>query len=118
MKQTVKEKRIIKEINQLVPSVTINSARKGNVNEVNQAHFFIPTDNKNLEHILNLNKRYLEHKNEISIKDISYMIAESFEIDISKVVFDTTKSDGQYKKTVSNKKLRTILPNYKFKTLK
>ena len=50
MKQTVKEKRIIKEINQLLPSVTINSARKGHVNEVNQAHFFIPTDNKNLEH--------------------------------------------------------------------
>ena len=32
--------------------------------------YFDENDNKNLEHILNLNKRYLEHKNEISIKDI------------------------------------------------
>lgn len=59
-----------------------------------------------------------DENNEISIKDIAYMIADSFEIDKSKVVFDITKSDGQYKKTASNKKLRTILPNYKFKPLK
>jgi len=28
--------------------------------------------------------------------------------------FDTTKADGQYKKTASNAKLRKYLPNYKF----
>jgi len=28
--------------------------------------------------------------------------------------FDTTKADGQYKKTASNAKLRKYLPNFKF----
>ena len=28
--------------------------------------------------------------------------------------FDTDKSDGQYKKTVSNNKLRNYLPDFKF----
>ena len=73
MKQTVKEKRIIKEINQLVPRVTINSARKGNVNEVNQAHFFIPTDNKNLEHSEYFYKgrlRFIHFTNLIAIQSI------------------------------------------------
>ena len=28
--------------------------------------------------------------------------------------FDTTKADGQYKKTASNKKLRTLYPDFKF----
>jgi len=50
MKKTAKEKRIINEINRLLPSVTINSARGGNIDEVNQAHFFIPPANKYLEH--------------------------------------------------------------------
>ena len=30
------------------------------------------------------------------------------------VVMDTTKSDGQYKKTASNEKLRALRPDYKF----
>jgi GDP-L-fucose synthase len=30
------------------------------------------------------------------------------------VVFDTSKADGQYKKTASNAKLRSYLPNYAF----
>jgi GDP-L-fucose synthase len=29
-------------------------------------------------------------------------------------VFDTSKSDGQYRKTASNKKLRSFLPDFKF----
>jgi GDP-L-fucose synthase len=55
---------------------------------------------------------------EISIKDLAFMIADEFNIDKRKVIFDTTKSDGQYKKTASNKKLMELLPNYKFKSLK
>lgn len=31
-----------------------------------------------------------------------------------KIVFDTTKSDGQYKKTASNKKLRELYPDFQF----
>lgn len=34
------------------------------------------------------------------------------------VVFDTSKADGQYKKTASNAKLRSYLPDYKFKPMK
>lgn len=32
--------------------------------------------------------------------------------------FDTTKSDGQYKKTAANGKLRALLPDYKFTSMK
>lgn len=31
-----------------------------------------------------------------------------------KIVFDTTKSDGQYKKTASNKKLKELYPGFQF----
>lgn len=30
------------------------------------------------------------------------------------VVFDSTKSDGQYKKTASNKKLKDLYPDFAF----
>jgi GDP-L-fucose synthase len=30
------------------------------------------------------------------------------------VVFDTTKSDGQHKKTASNKKLKELYPDFQF----
>jgi hypothetical protein len=33
------------------------------------------------------------------------------------VVFDTTKSDGQFKKTACNNKLREFMPDYKFTPL-
>ena len=33
---------------------------------------------------------------------------------VEKINFDTTKSDGQFKKTASNAKLRTFLPDFKF----
>jgi GDP-L-fucose synthase len=60
----------------------------------------------------------VDEDDEISIKDIAFIIAEAFEIDETQIMFDDTKSDGQYKKTASNKKLRTLLPDYKFKSLK
>mmetsp|Transcript_18355 Transcript_18355/g.52507 ORF Transcript_18355/g.52507 Transcript_18355/m.52507 type:complete len:318 (-) Transcript_18355:94-1047(-) len=50
---------------------------------------------------------------EVSIKDVAEMIAEAMEFK-GKVVFDTTKADGQFKKTASNAKLRSYLPDYKF----
>ncbi len=33
------------------------------------------------------------------------------------VVFDTTKSDGQYKKTASNHKLRELYPEFQFTSI-
>ena len=60
----------------------------------------------------------VDEKDEVSIEDIAYLIAEAFDIDKSKIKFDKSKSDGQFKKTASNKKLRTLLPEYKFTKLK
>jgi hypothetical protein len=48
MEQTSKEKRIINAFIQLIPNVTIHSARSGNIDEVEQAHYFIPPENKYL----------------------------------------------------------------------
>lgn len=44
---------------------------------------------------------------------VAYMVAEAMGF-TGNVVFDTTKSDGQYKKTASNAKLMALNPDYKF----
>ena len=59
----------------------------------------------------------VDEEDEMTIKDIAFIIADAFEIDKKRIIFDDTKSDGQYKKTATNKKLRTLLPEYKFKSL-
>ena len=43
------------------------------------------------------------------------MIAKAAGID--SVIYDTTKSDGQFRKTASNAKLRSLLPDFKFTPL-
>ncbi|KAG5667977.1 hypothetical protein PVAND_015935 [Polypedilum vanderplanki] len=50
---------------------------------------------------------------EVSIAKLAESIAKAFNFK-GKIVFDTTKADGQYKKTASNKKLRGLLPDFKF----
>ena len=50
---------------------------------------------------------------EISIRDAALLVAKGCDF-TGEVVFDTTKSDGQYKKTCDNAKLRKILPDFKF----
>ncbi|CAG9812190.1 unnamed protein product [Chironomus riparius] len=50
---------------------------------------------------------------EVSIAQLAESIAAAFDFK-GKIVFDTTKADGQYKKTASNQKLRSLLPEYKF----
>lgn len=50
---------------------------------------------------------------EISIKDVAMIIAKSFDYG-NRLVFNTDYSDGQYKKTVSNKKILEKLADYKF----
>jgi GDP-L-fucose synthase len=54
---------------------------------------------------------------EISILDISTIIANKFEY-IDRMKFDISKPDGQHKKTASNKRLRNIIPDYKFTDIK
>jgi len=52
-------------------------------------------------------------EDEVSIADVAHMVAKGMNFE-GKVVFDTTKSDGQYKKTASNKKLMSLYPDFKF----
>mmetsp|Transcript_47668 Transcript_47668/g.77322 ORF Transcript_47668/g.77322 Transcript_47668/m.77322 type:complete len:316 (-) Transcript_47668:171-1118(-) len=55
-------------------------------------------------------------EDEVAISDIVQKIAAAMDFK-GKIVCDTTKADGQFKKTASNKKLRTYRPDYKFKTI-
>ena len=56
-------------------------------------------------------------KQEVSIKKVATLIAEKMNYK-EKMTFDTTKSDGQYKKTASNKSLLKQYPNVKFVDIK
>jgi len=51
---------------------------------------------------------------EISIAELANTVASCMDFPKEKLVFDTSKADGQYKKTVSNKRLRGHLPDFKF----
>lgn len=46
-------------------------------------------------------------EDEVSIGDVAHMIAEAMEFK-GKLIFDTSKADGQFKKTASNKKLKQL----------
>lgn len=59
----------------------------------------------------------VDESQEVSIADVAVMVAEAMGF-TGKVVFDTTKADGQYKKTASNAKLRGLLPGYAFKPMR
>jgi GDP-L-fucose synthase len=50
---------------------------------------------------------------EVTIAQLAESIAKAFEFK-GKIVFDASKADGQFKKTASNAKLRTLLPDFKF----
>ncbi|KAM4907070.1 GDP-L-fucose synthase isoform 1-T1 [Sylvia borin] len=52
-------------------------------------------------------------EDEVSIREAAEAIAEAMEFG-GELVFDTTKSDGQFKKTASNAKLRQYLPEFQF----
>uniref|UniRef100_A0A8C7N8E3 GDP-L-fucose synthase n=1 Tax=Oncorhynchus kisutch TaxID=8019 RepID=A0A8C7N8E3_ONCKI len=53
---------------------------------------------------------------ELPIKDAVQMIADALDFK-GQIVFDTSKSDGQMKKTASNAKLRRYLPDFTFTPL-
>eukprot|EP00924_Labyrinthula_sp_SR-Ha-C_P011455 snap_masked-scaffold_46-processed-gene-1.57-mRNA-1 protein AED:0.04 eAED:0.04 QI:0/-1/0/1/-1/1/1/0/319 len=59
----------------------------------------------------------VDEKDEVSIKELGQIVADSMGIG-GNLVCDTTKADGQYKKTASNEKLRKYLPDFKFTNLK
>lgn len=54
---------------------------------------------------------------EVSIKNVVEEIVHAMDFK-GPVIFDRSKPDGQYKKTASNGKLRSFLPDYNFITLK
>jgi len=58
-----------------------------------------------------------DEEDEMSIRQVAEMIAEAMDFK-GKIVCDTTKADGQHKKTASNKKLRSLRPDYKFTPMK
>ncbi|XP_054271128.1 probable GDP-L-fucose synthase [Macrosteles quadrilineatus] len=58
----------------------------------------------------------VDEQDEVSIAKLAELIAAAFNFD-GKIVFDSSKADGQYKKTASNAKLRSLLPNFKFTPL-
>jgi GDP-L-fucose synthase len=55
----------------------------------------------------------LSTSEEISIKDVVEIIAENMNFK-GNIVFDDTKTDGQYRKPSDNGKLKSYLPDYKF----
>ncbi|KAK7071844.1 GDP-L-fucose synthase [Halocaridina rubra] len=55
----------------------------------------------------------VDEKDEVSIKEAAEMVVEAFNFK-GEVIYDSTKSDGQFKKTASNAKLRKYLPNFNF----
>jgi GDP-L-fucose synthase len=53
---------------------------------------------------------------EVSIRDVALTVAKAMKFE-GEVIFDTTKADGQFKKTADNAKLRSFLPDYKFTSM-
>lgn len=55
----------------------------------------------------------VDESDEISIKQLVQLIVDAMEFK-GKVIYDTEKADGQFKKTASNAKLRKLHPTFKF----
>lgn len=55
----------------------------------------------------------LSTSSEISIKDLVSILVEEFNFK-GKVIFDTTKPDGQFRKPSDNTKIKDYLPNFEF----
>lgn len=49
----------------------------------------------------------------MTISQVAEALVKAFDFK-GKVVYDSSAADGQYKKTASNAKLRTYLPDFKF----
>jgi GDP-L-fucose synthase len=57
-----------------------------------------------------------DEKDEVSIGEVARIIARCYDYE-DRMIFDMTYSDGQYKKTVSNERLRQLYPEMKFTSL-
>jgi GDP-L-fucose synthase len=52
-------------------------------------------------------------EDEVPISRVAELVAEGMGFE-GKIIYDTTKSDGQFKKTACNKKLMGLYPDFKF----
>lgn len=52
-------------------------------------------------------------EDEVSIEHVARQIARAMNFE-GNIVFDTSKSDGQFKKTASNQKLKSLYPDFQF----
>ncbi|XP_076040152.1 GDP-L-fucose synthase-like [Oratosquilla oratoria] len=59
----------------------------------------------------------VDEEDEISIRDVGELVIKAFGYK-GEIVHDISKSDGQFKKTASNAKLRKYLPDFKFTSTK
>ena len=50
----------------------------------------------------------------MSIKEVAMAVAKAAGLPPERVKFDTSKSDGQFKKTACNDKLAALRPDFKF----
>lgn len=55
----------------------------------------------------------VDEEDEISIAELAESIVKAFDFK-GQLAFDTTKADGQHKKTARNAKLRGLLPDFNF----
>merc|ERR1712166_1128907 len=55
----------------------------------------------------------VDEADEVPISEVVNTIARAMDFQ-GEIRFDTTKADGQFKKTASNRKLRTLLPDFEF----
>ncbi|KAG8277114.1 GDP-L-fucose synthase [Homalodisca vitripennis] len=58
----------------------------------------------------------VDESDEVSISQLAELIATAFQFD-GEIVFNTSMADGQFKKTASNAKLRSLLPHFQFTPL-
>ncbi len=54
---------------------------------------------------------------EITIKDLTYLVSKLSNYDINKITSDTSKSDGCLRKTVGSKYFKEIFPDFKYRSL-
>ncbi|XP_046744069.1 probable GDP-L-fucose synthase [Diprion similis] len=55
----------------------------------------------------------VDESQEVTISEVAEALIKAFDFK-GKIVYDTSAADGQYKKTASNAKLRTYLPDFQF----
>jgi len=58
----------------------------------------------------------VDPSSEVSIRDVANMIAREYDME-HMIEFDENYSDGQYKKTADNTKLRNLYPEFEFKKI-